>query len=246
MSITKLYIYLTCSFVCLVFINCSPSKNLGEKYATDGFDNLFFNSSEKKFVFVEKRELSFSKFSEGNYYFKNNVLYLNSYTQDSAISYKIFSADSIGKMVLYCNNFDKRTNLLYIINGKLYIGDSTGSLIINSIQNINSDIVIKVPFPEVYNSSCLNIYDTLYAKINMKGQRDFNQGIKIEFSLNYNYFNWVPWSDSLIVDKKQVLISKTNGKKYKVKDFDENSISINYLSRCLMPYFPIRRQVIKL
>ncbi len=246
MSIIKIFVFLTCLFVCVVFVCCRPAKMLGEKYATNGYNNLFFNSTEKKFVFLEKRELSFTRYSEGNYYIKNNVLYLNSYTQDSAISYKMISTDLVGKVVIYCNNFDKRTSLLYIINDKLYIGDSTGSLIINSIQNINSDILIKVPFPEVYNSSCFNIYDTLYAKIDIGSQGDFNQGFKIEFSLNYNYFNWVPWTDSLIVDKNQVLISKTNGEKYKVKRFDEKSISINYLSRCLMPYFPIRRQVIKL
>ena len=182
----------------------------------------------------------------GRYTIKNNVLYLNSFTYDSIISYSVIPADTSKNLIFACNNYDNRTNLIYEINQVHYIGDSTGSLIVNSSQSIADNVIVKIPFPEVYNSSCFHIYDTLYAKIDLAQHRNYNHGVKVEFNINYNYFNWIPWVDSLEINKRRRLISKANGAEYELKTFDEKSISINYLSRCLMPYFPIRRYIIEL
>src|SRR4051812_17062485 len=95
-----------------LFFSCATNSKIGNSYSL-GLTAITFDTINKKFSIVERGELSFYSYSEGNYIKAGQYIYLKSETKDSCIKYEIIPGNVKGQLQLNCTNFDERVPVIY-------------------------------------------------------------------------------------------------------------------------------------
>jgi hypothetical protein len=223
-----------CGILIILFL-LSCSNHLVSEYTAPEYNRFQFDKASNKYHFVELRELSFHKYSEGKYIQKGRKIYLQPYGFDSCITYKVAGSRVPKRLEVVCGNYDKKFRVMYYVNGKSVIPDDQGSLYLDSIAKGPIEIFIKLPYPKYPASYCYYIHDSISTKILLDKDLIERNQTAVNFMINYNYFNWVPWSDSLKIVNRKKLKSMTLNEIYRKEKSPILPFDFDYLHGCLFP-----------
>ena len=98
----------------LVFHSCATNFKIGNSYSL-GLSAIKFDTIHKKFSILERGELSFYAYSEGDYVRAGQYIYLKSQQKDSCIKYEAIPGNVKRQLQLNCTNFDERVPVIYSV-----------------------------------------------------------------------------------------------------------------------------------
>jgi len=222
--------------IIILFNSCVSQKNISVSYQY-GVNRLGFDTVAGKFVFVDRRELKLVSYSEGMYERDSEKVYLVSNPFDSCIKFDIKELSLSNKLIFNCINYDERFDILYRINDNNYNSLKDGIAILELPETDAILITIKIPFPDLHNSTCYRNRDSLHSSVLLQKDQFSQNGVSLDFKVNYNYFNYVPFVDTLTFVKSKKLQSKMTNYVYERNKEELGLTEKNFLRGCLFPPF---------